>query len=113
MARTRQILRPTPTRIRFHGQSLEFTREVKYLVADETAVSVVGHGPRRQREDEEAWEGTLTAVLNLFDKTGGGYDPYEWLVTPNQYLHDGRPLERIEQGESEEVIKAARRLLEQ
>jgi hypothetical protein len=104
--------RPAPLRrIRFHGQDLEFSPELKYLVADETAGSVVGDTPRAHETPREEWKESIAEILDLFDDAGRGIDGYEWLVTPNPDLADQRPLDLIRVGRGPTVLSAARKLL--
>jgi hypothetical protein len=103
--------RTGPRRIRFHGQDLEFSQELRYLVADETAASVVGQTPRGRPPGEEDWRSAIATTLDLFDKAGRGIEGYEWLVTPNAKLDDHRPLELIQDGKGLEIVRETERLL--
>ncbi len=104
---------PGPKRIRFHGQELEFSPALKYLLADEAAVSVLGepaegHG---QGEEETGWKRVIASALDLFDGAGRGSEAYGWLVTPNPQLDDQRPLDLIGIGRGAEIIRETERYL--
>jgi hypothetical protein len=104
---------PRPQRIRFHGQEVEFSPALRYLLADETAVSVLGepaqgHGPDKAATE---WQRAIATVLDLFDDAGRGSEAYEWLVTPWSKLNDRRPLDLIEHGRGSEVIRQVEHLL--
>ncbi|HSC21893.1 MAG TPA: hypothetical protein VLC07_09210 [Solirubrobacterales bacterium] len=90
---------------------MEFGRELKYLVAAETAAAVAGKGSREPVKSGQGWEGALALVLDLFDAAGRGSEGYEWLVMPSSRLADRRPLELIRDGKSREVIDEAERYL--
>jgi hypothetical protein len=105
--------RTGPDRIRFRGQELAFTAEVRYLIADEVASTMVGvpEDGRHHDPTDAAWKRAITASLDLFDKAGLGQEGYEWIVTPNQSLDYARPLDLIRLGRIEEVLEEAVRHL--
>lgn len=102
-----------PARIRFHGQELEFSEELKYLVADEAATSILGESPtvRGHDDDVTVWKRTITRALNLFEDADRGLEGYEWLVTPNAGLGDERPLGMIKRGAGNDVLRETERYL--
>jgi hypothetical protein len=99
--------RPAPKRICFHGEELEFSEELRYLLADEAATAAVGEPPavRSTGHDPVPWKRAIATALNLFAEAGRGWEGYRWLVTPNADLGDERPLTLIRRGRADEVIR--------
>lgn len=111
MSRVRS--RPEPRRIRFHGQELDFSDELKFLVADEAAYSLVPEDSvvRLAGEAEPDWERVINMALTRFDRAGRGRDAYEWFVSPSTDLDNLRPIELVQRGLGAELIEATDRHL--
>lgn len=102
-----------PHQIRFHGQILDFTAEVRYLLADETATTSLGEEPvdRGNQTNSPASRQLIALTLDRFAQAGRGRDAYAWLVTPSPDLDDKRPIELLGRGEGEVVLSAVEQVL--
>jgi hypothetical protein len=104
-----RFLRRAPAVICFHGQTVSFSRELRYLLADEEAATVLGERPlTRAYPEEDPWKLALGEALDLFDEAGKGPEAYEWLVTPNAQIGNERPLSLLQQGASDEALRLIR-----
>jgi uncharacterized protein (DUF2384 family) len=98
--------------VRFHGQEIVVSRELRYLVADEAAANFLGRRPSgRVVPTEDGWMQVLGLTLDLFDDAGRGTDAYEWLVTPNAEIDHRPPLALLQQDSSHELLRLTRRHL--
>lgn len=97
-------------RIRFHGEELEFTAEVRYLVADEAATRSLGRSPMRRSVSTEAPipKRLLAEVLDAFATAGRPEEAYVWLVTPLEELDGQRPIESLRVRRGPQVLELVR-----
>ncbi|MGD9737166.1 MAG: hypothetical protein AB7V58_16390 [Solirubrobacterales bacterium] len=100
--------------MRFHGQEIAVSPELRYLAADEAAANFLGRRPHgRVVPTEDRWMQILGLTLDLFDDAGRGTDAYEWLVTPHEEIGDRPPLVLLQQDRSQELLRLTRRHLGQ
>ncbi len=98
--------------VRFHGQTVEVSRELRYLVADEAATQTLGRRPHgRIVPFEDDWMQTLGLALDLFDSIDQGLDAYRWLVTPNPKAGNRSPIRLLQEDRPDALLDLTRRHL--
>lgn len=99
--------------VRFHGQDVEVSRELRYLVADEAAAQTLGRRPHgRIVPFEDDWMQALGLALDLFDSVDQGVEAYRWLVTPNPEAGNRSPIRLLQEDKPDELVSLTLRHLE-
>ncbi|HEX8084207.1 MAG TPA: hypothetical protein VF529_07940 [Solirubrobacteraceae bacterium] len=99
--------------VRFYGQDLRFTAEVRYLVADQAATVALGAAAKTRGEhlgeDADPIRRNLSLVLDRLSESLAPDDVYRWLVVPHPELAGQRPFLVAARGRTAAILEIIER----